>query len=74
VRRPVALPGLAAAILLPGPAGASLGDDLARGQNGVWPRFDGWSLSHQRGPDTPKTADEFYCLALGHWSGRRSAT
>jgi len=69
VRRAVALLGLAAAFL-PGPAGAELRDDLARCQDSVWPRFGGGSLSHQRGPDRPRTADDCYCLALGHWSGQ----
>jgi len=69
VRRAVALLGLAAAFL-PGPAGAGLRDDLARCQDSVWPRFGGGSLSHQRGPDRPRTADDCYCLALGHWSGQ----
>jgi len=70
VRRAVALLGLAAAFL-PGPAGAGLRDDLARCQDSVWPRFGGWSLSHQRGPDRPRTADDCYCLALATGRGRR---
>ena len=36
----------------------------------MWPRFAGWSLSRQQGPDSPRTPDDFYCLALGHWSGQ----
>ncbi len=69
MRRAVALLGLAAAFL-PGSAGAGLRDDLARCRDSVWPRFGGGSLSHQRGPERPRTADDCYCLALGHWSGQ----
>lgn len=61
---------LGASLLLSGPAPAGLGEDLARCQTSVWPRFAGWSLSRQQGPDSPRTADDFYCLALGHWSGQ----
>lgn len=38
----------------------------------MWPRFAGWSLSRQQGPDSPRTPDDFYRLALGHWSGQGS--
>lgn len=61
---------VALALLPPVPAHAGLGEDLARCQGSVWPRFAGWSLSRQQGPDSPRTPDDFYCLALGHWSGQ----
>ena len=61
---------LAVALLLPVPAQAGLAEDLARCQNTVWPRFAGWSLARQQGPDSPRTPDDFYCLALGYWSGQ----
>lgn len=41
---------LGADLLLPGPAPAGLGEDLARCQTSVWPRFADWSLSRQQGP------------------------
>lgn len=43
---------------------------MARCQDRVWPRFRAYSLSRQQGPDTPRTPDDHYCLALGHWSGQ----
>jgi uncharacterized protein len=62
---------LAIGLLAPAPpAGAALSDDLADCQANVWPRFAGWSLSRQRGPDGPSTARDYYCLALGYWSGQ----
>jgi uncharacterized protein len=71
VRLPRVVAGaLAAALLLSVPAQAGLAEDLARCQNTVWPRFAGWSLSRQQGPDSPRTPDDLYCLALGHWSGQ----
>jgi hypothetical protein len=55
---------------LASPARAGLADDLAYCQANVWPKFAGWSLSRQRGPDSPSTPQDYYCLALGHWSGQ----
>jgi hypothetical protein len=70
VRLPAAVATVAVTLLLPVPTHAGLGEDLARCQSSVWPRFAGWSLSRQQGPDSPRTPDDFYCLALGHWSGQ----
>jgi hypothetical protein len=61
---------LLAVVSLARPAGAALSDDLADCQANVWPRFAGWSLSRQRGPDSPSTPRDYYCLALGYWSGQ----
>jgi TPR repeat protein len=70
-RRSVAA-GLAilAGLALPSPGQAGLAEDIAYCQTDVWPRFAGWSLSRQRGADEPRTPVDFYCLALGHWSGQ----
>jgi hypothetical protein len=55
---------------VPALASAGLQEDLAQCQNNVWPRFRGYSLSRQQGPDTPRTPDDHYCLAVGYWSGQ----
>lgn len=57
-------------VVLSSPARAGLADDLAYCQANVWPKFAGWSLSRQRGPDSPSTPEDHYCLALGYWSGQ----
>ena len=57
-------------VVLASPATAGLADDLAYCQANVWPKFAGWSLSRQRGPDNPSTPQDHYCLALGYWSGQ----
>jgi uncharacterized protein len=68
--RIAACASLLGALLVPAPARAGLAEDIAYCQANVWPRFAGWSLSRQRGADEPRTAVDFYCLALGHWSGQ----
>lgn len=69
-RRVLAALAASVALLAPSPARAGLADDLASCQANVWPKFAGWSPSRPRGADTPSTPEDFYCLALGHWSGQ----
>jgi len=63
-------PALVALWLASLKAYAGLEEDMAHCQADVWPKFYGYSLSRQQGPDTPRTAEDFYCLAIGYWTGR----
>lgn len=70
-RRILLMPLLLTLPVVPAPpARAGLAEDIAHCEGAVLPRFGGWSPGRQAPPATPRTTEEFYCLGLGHWTGR----